>query len=89
MRRHVRIEGAVQGVGFRWWAVQRAGEFRLRGTVRNLPDGAVDVHVEGNGDDIDRFMTALSRGPRSARVDHIRELEAGNEPLPDNFEVRY
>jgi len=88
-RRRFRIEGAVQGVGFRWWTIQRATEKRLRGTVRNLPDGAVEVEVQGSREEVEGFRTILSRGPRAARVDRILELEISQAPLPADFQARH
>jgi acylphosphatase len=88
-RIRLRIEGIVQGVGFRWWAIQRATERELRGTVKNLRDGAVEVDVCGSPEDIEGFRILLSRGPRAARVERIQELEPGQAPLPDDFRASY
>jgi acylphosphatase len=88
-RKRFRIEGAVQGVGFRWWTIQRANERGLRGTVKNLPDGAVEVEIDGPPEEIEGFRTLLSRGPRAARVDNIREMAISQAPLPTDFQARY
>jgi acylphosphatase len=44
----VRIEGSVQGVGFRAWTQSEASRLGLRGWVRNEPDGSVAAHLEGS-----------------------------------------
>ena len=59
-QRMVRFHGRVQGVGFRYTAYRLAGGFDLTGYVRNLPDGSVESVVEGEADEIDAFLTALS-----------------------------
>ena len=70
---HVRAEvhGRVQGVGFRWFAVRRAGEHGVRGHVRNLADGSVEVVAEGERDALEKFIDDLRAGPRGARVEHV------------------
>ena len=87
-RERLRIEGRVQGVGFRWWTRQRAREAGLRGTVRNLEDGAVEVEVCGAGAAVAAFRTALEHGPSGARVERVASLSVGDGPLPDGFEIR-
>lgn len=63
------IGGRVQGVGFRFFAEQRAAIEGIHGWVRNLPDGRVEVRAEGERDSIERFEAALRRGPAGARVE--------------------
>ena len=70
---HVRAEvrGRVQGVGFRWFAVRRAEEHAVRGHVRNLADGSVEVVAEGDRAALEAFLDDLRAGPRGARVDQV------------------
>jgi acylphosphatase len=56
------VHGWVQGVGFRWWARARALELGLVGVATNLPDGRVEVVVEGPEEACRRLLEAL-RGP--------------------------
>jgi acylphosphatase len=65
------IGGRVQGVGFRFFAEDRAAVEGLHGWVRNLPDGRVEVRVEGDQESIDRFEASLRRGPSGARVESV------------------
>ncbi len=55
----------MQGVGFRWWTRSRARALRLVGSVANLPDGRVEVIVEGPREDCQALLAALrsSRAP--------------------------
>ena len=69
-RRYV-IGGRVQGVGFRFFTEAAAAREGVNGWVRNLPDGRVEVQVEGEREAVDRIEAALRRGPASARVDRI------------------
>lgn len=56
--RHIRFEGRVQGVGFRARTRRVAQRFSVTGDVRNLPDGAVDLHVEGTESEVNAFLEA-------------------------------
>ena len=60
------LEGRVQGVGFRWWTRREATALGLRGTVRNLDDGSVEVHVAGPAHVVAAFLPTLvqNNGPR-------------------------
>lgn len=63
-----RIGGRVQGVGFRWSAVQEAKDLGLCGWVRNEDDGSVSVHAEGAPESLEAFAQWLREGPPGARV---------------------
>jgi formamidopyrimidine-DNA glycosylase len=63
-----RIEGRVQGVGFRWSAKRRADELGVSGWVRNRPDGAVEVWIQGPDDAVGAMEAWLRHGPAGARV---------------------
>ena len=65
------ISGRVQGVGFRWFAESAAARDGIHGWVRNLPDGRVEAHAEGEADALERFERALRHGPPSARVEAV------------------
>ncbi len=70
--REVRIEGRVQGVGFRWSAYEEARRCGVVGWVRNAPDGSVEVHAEGSAAAVEAFLSWLRQGPPGARVDSLR-----------------
>jgi acylphosphatase len=82
------IRGDVQGVGFRHFARQSAVQLGLRGTVRNLADGTVEVFVAGPEADVAVLRARLSEGPRWADVTGIESTEADVDRLPAGFEVR-
>ena len=66
---HAVVRGQVQGVGFRYFARQRAEAHGVSGFVRNLPDGSVELHAEGAPGALDAFESDLRRGPSFGRVD--------------------
>jgi acylphosphatase len=69
---HVIIEGRVQGVGFRYFVLDQAVSLGITGWVRNRYDMTVEVLAEGMRNDLERFLTLLWKGPRSAFVSKIK-----------------
>jgi len=77
-RLHVYIEGAVQGVGFRYATQARAQSLGLDGWVRNLPDGRVEAEFEGVRPLLDRMLEWCRQGPPHAAVCRVdSSFEAG------------
>lgn len=66
-----RVEGRVQGVGYRAFVSERAEALGLSGWVRNLPSGDVDLELEGPRDTLQAFLRELRDGPPASRVQHI------------------
>lgn len=58
-RREVFFSGHVQGVGFRYTTQDIAQRFNVRGYVRNMSDGRVELVVEGDRNEIARFLAAI------------------------------
>lgn len=58
-RIHVFYSGRVQGVGFRYTAKTTAMGFEVTGTVRNLPDGRVEMVAEGTREELEAFLQAI------------------------------
>lgn len=58
-RMQVLYSGRVQGVGFRYTVKQVAAGFELSGTVRNLPDGRVELVAEGDVAELKAFQQAI------------------------------
>jgi acylphosphatase len=71
---HLEIRGRVQGVGFRWYIVEKAEQLKLAGWVRNRSDGCVEIAAAGPADSLRILESAARTGPRGARVEEVREL---------------
>jgi acylphosphatase len=84
----IRIWGEVQGVGFRQWTVHQARLLGIRGYVRNLPEGSVEVLAIGDSQALDQFCEILRQGPMLARVDALESKEAQEPPPFDSFRIR-
>ena len=65
------VEGRVQGVGYRFFALERAREHGLGGSVRNLPSGSVEIDAEGPREALWAYLRELEQGPPAA---HVREI---------------
>ena len=65
------VSGRVQGVGFRYFVQDAAVREGVSGFVRNVPDGRVEVQVEGEIEAVTRVERALAQGPPGARVDDL------------------
>lgn len=88
-RAHVFISGRVQGVFFRAYTRDKAGELGLSGWVRNLRDGRVEAVFEGDKDRVEEMIKWCHQGSPYARVENV-EVH-WEEPLGESssFEVRY
>jgi acylphosphatase len=67
----LRIEGRVQGVGYRAWLEREASARGLRGWVRNRRDGSVEALLIGPADAVEAAIAACARGPHLAGVSGI------------------
>ena len=65
------VIGRVQGVGFRYFTAAAARRLGLCGTVRNLPDGGVEVVAEGPRASLEGLILAVRQGPSAARVEQV------------------
>ena len=68
------ISGEVQGVGYRFFAQRSSARHQVRGYVKNLADGRVEVLAEGSAAAVDSFRLDLAAGPVNAKVTVLEEL---------------
>ncbi len=64
----LRVEGRVQGVGFRWYTRDCALRLGLTGCVRNLPDGSVEAKARGPATALSLWIDQVRRGPPMGHV---------------------
>jgi acylphosphatase len=62
------VSGRVQGVGFRWFAEREASKRNVRGYVRNLEDGRVEILAQADAAALEEFRERIRQGPSAARV---------------------
>ncbi len=70
-RAHLLVKGLVQGVFYRSSARQVGRQLGLNGWVKNLPDGRVEIIIEGEEEKIEEFIKWCWKGPPSALVDNV------------------
>ena len=81
--------GRVQGVGFRYSAREVACGFEVTGSVRNLPDGRVELVAEGNEEEVKAFLEAIHQSQLGnyIRGEDVNWGEASGEFM--RFEIRF
>ncbi len=87
-RIHVFVSGRVQGVFFRSFVRSQANLKNLRGWVRNLPDGRVEIVAEGDSDRIDDFLELVRAGPTGAKVDSVEVKDETASHKFQEFSIR-
>ena len=83
----VRIEGRVQGVGYRCWVERTAGRLGLKGWVRNRRDGSVEAVFSGAAGRIADMIERCRQGPPAASVTSVTVVEEGVAGIPAGFDV--
>jgi acylphosphatase len=83
----VRIEGRVQGVGFRAFVERHALAAGVRGWVRNRRDGAVEAVLHGPAEVVAELLRRCEEGPPSSIVDSVEVIGEGVGAFT-GFEVR-
>jgi len=87
-RIHAIISGTVQGVFYRASTQNEAKKMDLTGFVRNLPDGTVEMEVQGESDKIDRLLEWCRMGPPDSNVTRITSEVISRVPGEGVFEIR-
>jgi acylphosphatase len=84
---HIRVEGRVQGVGYRAFVDMRAAEVGLCGWVRNRRDGSVEAVLQGAPEAVEAMLALCRSGPPAAQVSNVEIIGEGVGAF-DGFEVR-
>lgn len=67
----ITITGKVQGVGFRYAALDEGLELGLKGTVKNLDKNQIYIETEGEVDQLKLFLRWCHEGPKGAKIDKV------------------
>jgi acylphosphatase len=87
-RLEARIEGYVQGVGFRWFVAREAARLGLVGWAANEADGSLRVVVEGSVAALDDMLISLRHGPPGAEVRRVTSQRLAAAGQFGDFEIR-
>jgi acylphosphatase len=84
-----KVQGRVQGVGFRMWVRSTGTQLGLRGSVRNLKDGSIELNVAGPSEAVAALERRLSQGPPGAKVTGVVRTPS-RMPIPDaGFKIEH
>jgi acylphosphatase len=86
---HAMVRGRVQGVGFRYFVVQKASSLGLRGYVRNQSNGDVEVLAQGKRAALEHLLALLRQGPGSAQVSSVETAWGKPTEHFSGFHVRW
>ncbi len=89
MRLEAVVSGRVQGIGFRAFTEVEALVHGLKGYVRNLPDGTVEIIAEGDEKPLKKFLGSLENGNPLARVENIKSTWAKASGEFAHFSIKY
>ena len=85
---HIIISGMVQGVGFRYFVYQKAVALDIKGIVRNLYSGNLEIEATGERSLIEEFIREVKVGPRAARVNDLKITWKETLNTATRFEIR-
>lgn len=88
-RIRIYVSGSVQGVFFRDSTREKAQKLGVKGWVKNLADGRVEIMVEGEKEKVKELVEWSRKGPLIARVEDIEIKEEEYKGEFDSFEIRY
>jgi len=71
----ITISGRVQGVGFRFSALNKAQQLGLKGFVKNKMNGTVYIEAEGEPEQLNEMVNWCWKGPPSAHVENVTKQE--------------
>jgi acylphosphatase len=86
--KRVIFSGEVQGVGFRYTSQRIAGRYNVTGYVRNLPDGTVEMFLQGPNTDVDGCLQDI----QDAFAGYVRDTrieEAPYDPRQRSFRITF
>jgi acylphosphatase len=83
------VSGEVQGVGYRYFTQMKAIQFGIKGWVRNLPEGGVEIFASGTRADLDLFIEEVRRGNPFSTVDQIETHETEKTETYKSFAIKY
>ena len=88
VRMRVRYEGRVQGVGFRYTTQRLAAGFQVNGYVMNLPDGAVEMAVQGPARQVDAFLQSVRTSTLARYISRETSCAMSPEDREQGFRIR-
>ena len=70
IRKHCKLAGKVQGLGFRGWIEGQAMDLGLKGWVKNINGNKIELVVEGDEQVVERFLKRVREGNGASKIEH-------------------
>ncbi|MBD3183980.1 acylphosphatase [Candidatus Poribacteria bacterium] len=86
---HIFAHGRVQGVGFRYTVQKRASALALKGYVRNLRDGRVEILAQGSQERVEKLVEFLKNSPGMSYVAKLDTEWGEPDENYSEFEIRF
>jgi acylphosphatase len=88
-RYHVFVAGIVQGVGFRWYVQRTAARLSVKGWVKNLPDGKVEITAEGETIKLEQFLAEIKNGYLGGNIQKLEKEEETYTGEFPGFDIKF
>ena len=85
----LRVYGRVQRVGFRRYVLDLAQDLNLTGHAKNLPDGSIQIFIQGEKEPLSKFFQMLKQPPPPTSIREIKEEETATNPEIKEFKLIY
>jgi len=85
----LRVYGRVQRVGFRRYVLDLAQDLNLTGHAKNLPDGSIQIFIQGEKEPLTKFFQMLKQPPPPTAIREIKEEETAANPEIKEFKLIY
>jgi len=85
----IKITGIVQGVGYRYYALDTASALGVKGYVKNLAGGGVEVVARAGKEDLEIFIEKLRQGPLNSRVDDMSVDYVSDPSAYPDFRINF
>ncbi len=86
---HIIVKGKVQGVFFRATTREKAHEFNLKGWVKNLSDGNVEIMAAGEKENLNKLVEWCKIGSKGAIVDKVDIEHISKNNTFKDFQIKY
>jgi acylphosphatase len=86
----MRVQGRVQGIGYRYFVQDTGNSLHVTGWVRNLSDGSVEIEAQGPSAVLDRFIETVRNEHPYARIDDVAiERSAAGDAAQAGFSIKF
>ena len=85
----VLLSGRVQGVGFRYFAESVADKYSVKGYVKNMPTGKVEILCQGEEEEVGTFIDEVAKGPAFSVITEMVKQDVIDNKVYNVFKIKY